>query len=251
MDKMLKRFVAVFLLAASIITTINPVPAQAAIPAPKGLRYVWAYDASQFDFFGEGAIVEFRTPAACDGYQLKFALTNGKTVMVKTRDSKRKAGGCYSVPYCVAYAVNNANLVHVYNDHVTMVSARVYKYNGKGKKEYSAWTGPVIITPWPERVKKVSVNKKARSVKLEWNTIYGSDGYNVFVATNPSKWYWNQSTAQKATATTATIKTFRGRKLEKHKTYYVRVVTRKKGSSGFIASKEPYAKYYNYTFRID
>ena len=158
-----------------------------------------------------------------------------------------KAGECFGSK-CIIYTANSPK---TYGDHVTMVYARVYRYNKKGKKEYSAWTNPVLITPWPEKIKKVSVNKKTPSIKLKWNTIYGSDGYNVFISTTPGKWYWNQSTAQKATATTATIKTCHGRKLEKHRTYYVRIVTRKKKNSRFISSPEPYAQYYNYTFRID
>lgn len=252
MKTLLKRIAATFMLAVSIITTINPLPVQASIAAPKGLGYFWMHEYEKnertpFSFSKDPVHVKCTTTAACDGYQFKFALTNGKSLMTINKERKMKAGD-YCGARCIIYTGNSPK---TYGDHVTMVYARVYRYNQKGKKEYSAWTKPVLITPWPDNIKKVSVNKKTPSIKLKWNTIYGSDGYNVFISTTPGKWYWNQSTAQKATATTATIKTCHGRNLEKHRTYYVRIVTRKKKNSRFISSPEPYAQYYNYTFRID
>ena len=77
-------------------------------------------------------------------------------------------------------------------------------------------------------------------MNVSWNIIYGCNGYNVFITTNPNgKWYWNQSTSEKATATSASIDKCGGAKLKKNTRYYVRIVTRRKRNGVFCTVPMP------------
>jgi hypothetical protein len=77
-------------------------------------------------------------------------------------------------------------------------------------------------------------------MNVSWNIIYGCNGYNVFITTNPNgKWYWNQSTSEKATATSAVIDKCGGAKLKKNTRYYVRIVTRRKRNGVFCTVPMP------------
>jgi hypothetical protein len=91
----------------------------------------------------------------------------------------------------------------------------------------------------------------SNNVKFKWNIIYGSNGYNIFMTTNPSgKWYWNLSTNTLATATSGIVKKYRGSSLKKYQNYYVRVITRRKRFGVFCTVPEPYKSYYQYKFYI-
>ena len=113
--------------------------------------------------------------------------------------------------------------------------------NTASGKVYSPWSNVSFITPSPTKLtyknKGTSNNPKAY---ISWNIIYGCNGYNVFLTTNPNgTWYWNQSTPTKATATSATITKYRGSKLKKGTKYYVRIVTRRKQNGVFCTVPMP------------
>lgn len=94
----------------------------------------------------------------------------------------------------------------------------------------------------PTRLSITVSNESKIQAKLDWNPIYGSNGYNIFVSSDPvskNKWAWNQSTAKKATATSATIKKFKGKNLKKYTNYYVRIVTRRAYKGVFCSVPVP------------
>ena len=90
----------------------------------------------------------------------------------------------------------------------------------------------------------VLIPKKVRS-------IYGSNGYNVFLTTNPyGAWKWNCSTKTKSSATSASVSRYNGKKFKKYQNYYVRIVTRRKQNGVFRPVPAPTAAYYQYKFYL-
>ena len=128
-----------------------------------------------------------------------------------------------------------------------MVKVRAFRWV-RGKRSYGPWSNIAFITPSPSSISGSLVSSTASSPKerLRWNVIYGSDGYNVFLTTNPrSSWRWNQSTAAKATANTAVISKYAGGKLKTYTNYYFRLVTRRKRNGVFCTVPMPSSTYYS------
>ena len=120
------------------------------------------------------------------------------------------------------------------------MKARAF-YTLNGKRIYGPWSNLAFITPSPTKLtyKNKSTGKNLKA-SISWNIIYGSNGYNVFLTTNPNgTWYWNQSTATKATETSAEITKYRGAKLKKNTRYYVRIVTRRQRNGVFCTVPMP------------
>ena len=116
----------------------------------------------------------------------------------------------------------------------------------------SNFSNIAFIVPLPRRLSITISNENRIQAKLQWNTIYGCNGYNIFLSKDPSsknKWVWDQSTATKAGATSATIKKYKGEKLKKHTNYYVRIVTRRKRNGVFCSVPVP-DDYYNAGFQM-
>jgi hypothetical protein len=112
---------------------------------------------------------------------------------------------------------------------------------------FSGINGP---SPTKLNTKKVSVGSNLK-MNVSWNIIYGCNGYNVFITTNPNgKWYWYQSTAQKATARSSVITKCGGAKLKKNTIYYVRIVTRRKRRGVFCTVPMPSKNAYTGSFII-
>ena len=122
-----------------------------------------------------------------------------------------------------------------------------------GKTYYSPWSNVVFITPSPAKLttKNVSPSSKNLKMNISWNIVYGCNGYNVFITTNPyGTWYWNQSTFTKANATSAVITKYRGSKLKKNTRYYVRIVTRRQRNGVFCTVPMPASNTYIGSFII-
>jgi hypothetical protein len=120
-----------------------------------------------------------------------------------------------------------------------------------GKRVYGPWSNVEYITPSPAKITTQNVSKgNDLKMKVSWKPIYGCNGYNVFVTTNPNgKWSWNQSTSIKATATSAVITKCNG-KLKKNTRYYVRIVTRRKRNGVFCTVPMPSSNSYTGSFII-
>ena len=228
MFKILKRISAAFLISIFILGTIPATSAEAAIPKPQNARFGGFHSA----WFGDYT-VKWNTVPGADCYQLRFTWTDGShQFYITTKSGKTNA-----------YRLVSQNNTHVY----------VFTVRAKKGIRYSEWSNPVFITPSPRNVTLSLENPKSTNnyVKVHWNTIYGSSGYNIFLSTYPrGKWYWNSSTDQKATATTATIKSFRGGKLKRYTNYYLRIVTRRKRNGVFCTVPMPSDDFFQRKFMV-
>ena len=128
----------------------------------------------------------------------------------------------------------------VHPQHVSQMKVRAF-YMQNGQRVFGAWSNVEYITPSPTKLTTKNAGSGSnRKMNISWNIIYGCNGYNVFITTNPNgKWYWNQSTSEKATATSASIDKCGGAKLKKNTRYYVRIVTRRKRNGVFCTVPMP------------
>ena len=170
-----------------------------------------------------------------EGYQTLLSWTDGSHATWKTVKSSVLEQTC-------EVAVN----------HVSQFKVRAF-YTVNGKTVYGPWSNVEYITPSPTKftVKKEGSSSKTRKANISWNIIYGCNGYNVFVTTNPKgTWYWNQSTDISARSTSAVITSYRGSALKKGKKYYVRIVTRRKRNGVFCTVPMPSSDTYIGTFKF-
>lgn len=229
MLKALKRLAAAFLVTVFIVGSLSVTSAEAAMKKPGNARFVkWNnYQFSSCDIY-------WNTVSGANAYQIRCTWTDG---------SHNIGGTLYGSYYGVT--VSGLNYQHVYQFQV-----RALKVNSSKKVlQTSPWSNIVFITPWPKNVSASMSGSK--NVKFKWNIIYGSNGYNIFMTTNPSgKWYWNLSTNTLATATSGIVKKYRGSSLKKYQNYYARVITRRKRNGVFCTVPEPSSGYYSYTFYI-
>lgn len=223
MLKSMKRLAATFLIAVFIIGSLSVTSAEAAMKKPGNARFA-KWNNTKFS----SCDIYWNPVAGAEEYQIRCCWTDGSHAYYDTVDGDS-----------IGYHLNGLNYRHVY----------VFTVRAIRGSTYSPWSNMVFITPWPRDVSaKMSGSK---NVKFNWNIIYGSNGYNIFMTTNPSgKWYWNLSTNTKATSTSATVKKYRGSNLKKYQNYYVRVVTRRKFKGVFCAVPEPGKGYYSYRFYI-
>ena len=139
----------------------------------------------------------------------------------------------------------------VHPQHVSQMKVRAY-YTLNGQQKFGPWSNVEYITPSPTTLtaKNASVGSNLK-MNVSWNIIYGCNGYNVFITTNPNgKWYWYQSTAQNATSRSSVITKCGGAKLKKNTRYYVRIVTRRKRNGVFCTVPMPSNNAYTGTFII-
>jgi hypothetical protein len=139
----------------------------------------------------------------------------------------------------------------VHPQHVSQMMVRAF-YTLNGIRKYSPWSNVEYITPSPTKltVKNTSSGTNLK-MNISWNIIYGCNGYNVFLTTNPNgTWYWNQSTSTTANSTSAVINKYRGSKLKKNVRYYVRIVTRRQRNGVFCTVPMPAANTYIGSFII-
>ncbi|MBP3874104.1 MAG: Ig-like domain-containing protein, partial [Lachnospiraceae bacterium] len=178
--------------------------------------------------------IGWRKVDGADGYQTYLCWTNGShasTTIVKSNVLYRN---------CT-----------VHPQHVSQMKVRAF-YMQNGQRKFGPWSNIEYITPSPTKLTTRNVGtKNSPKIKASWNIIYGCNGYNVFITTNPNgKWYWNQSTSQKATSTSAVIDKCGGAKLKKNTRYYVRLVTRRKRHGVFCTVPMPASNTYVGSFII-
>lgn len=226
----IKRFAAGLLIAVLLTGTFSVTTAEAALARPANCHFV-RWNNKKFT----SCRIGWNKVSNADGYEIKWTYTNNSH---------------YKHTYQY-YVYNVLDINDLAYNHVYQVQVRAIKLSRNSSKitAYSPWSNYVFITPWPRTLSgKLSGGNK---VKVKWNPIYGSSGYNIFITTNPyGSWRWNQSTAKKATATSATIKRYKGSKLKKYTNYYLRVVTRIKRNGKFCSVPEPGSGYYSGTFYI-
>ncbi len=130
----------------------------------------------------------------------------------------------------------------VHPQHVSQMKVRAF-YMQNGQRKYGPWSNVEYITPSPTKLTAKNASSGSNlKMNINWNIIYGCNGYNVFLTTNPNgTWYWNQSTSVNAASTKAVITKYRGSKLKKNTRYYVRIVTRRKRNGVFCTVPMPAA----------
>jgi hypothetical protein len=169
-----------------------------------------------------------------DGYQTLLSWTNGthaSTTIVKANVLYRN---------CT-----------VHPQYVSQMKVRAF-YNKDGKRVFGPWSNVEYITPSPSKLTTKNASSGSNlKMNISWNIVYGCNGYNVFITTNPNgTWYWNQSTSTKANATSAVITKYRGSKLKKNTRYYVRIVTRRQRNGVFCTVPMPSNNAYTGSFII-
>ena len=224
-----KRFITAFLLAVLLVGPLSATHTEAALASPARCRFL-QWNNTSFS----SATIAWDGVWGADYYQVRCTWTDGK----------HDAGGFVNGSYN-GVVLSNLNYKHVYE-----VKVRALNVNSSGAiTAYSPWSNIISITPLPKNVSaKLSSSGK---VKLKWNKISGSNGYNVFLTTNPyGAWKWNCSTKTKSSATSASVSKFNGKKFKKYQNYYVRIVTRRKQNGVFRPVPAPTASYYQYKFFI-
>lgn len=232
MKKVLGRITSL-LMAAILLTGFAPaLNAEAALAKPENCRFVRWVEKDDFD----DCVIQWNKVTGADGYQTLVCWTNGSHARYKNWGK----------------TTTRATLRDLEDDHVAQVKVRAFKNTSKGKS-YGPWSNIAFITPSPDdySVKVVSSNANNLQMRITWDIIYGCNGYNVFLTTNPKgTWVWNQSTSTSATSRTAVVKKYRGANLKKYTNYYFRIVTRRRHNGVFCTVPVPSASYYTGTFRF-
>ena len=219
--RLVSAAVAAMLLAGAFSLT----SAEAAVGTPGNCRFVsWGTSFSQCYIYWDPV-------KGVDGYQTVWSWTDSS-----------HAKYSFHNPNAYGVLIKGAPV-----NHVSIMKVRAFIWAG-GKRQYGPWSNIAFITPSPTSITGNIVSSSARNPqeRLNWNTIYGSDGYNIFLTTNPQgKWRWNQSTAAKATASKAVISKYSGGSLKTHTNYYFRIVTRRKRNGVFCTVPMPNSAYYS------
>jgi len=225
----IKRLAAAFLIAVLVTGMVPAVNSEAAtLRKPENCRFVkWMNN--NFN----RCLIEWDEVTGADGYQTVISWTDGSHDLWESWDED--TGGIYC---------------YVEDNHVNQVKVRAFVKTASGR-QFGPWSNVAYITPSPTKITVSVPNKKKTEAKIKWNTIYGCNGYNVFLTTNPTgTWYWNQSTATNATATSALVKRFRGNKLKTYKNYYYRIVTRRMRNGVFCTVPMPGTSFYSGIIRL-
>ena len=195
--------------------------AEAALKVPGNCRFAgWAN--SSFT----SCTIKWNSVPGANRYTLVVSYTDG---------SHSKQYNTTSTSYTVKGLADN----HIY---IARVKAYYLDPTTGTITNQSGYSNTAFITPLPRRLSLTISNQKAIQADLEWNPIYGCHGYNLFVSTDPvskNNWVWNQSTPAKATATSVTLKKFRGQPLKRFTNYYVRIITRRKRNGVFCTVPVP------------
>lgn len=234
MLKKIQRLFSCFLVAALLVSMVSFTNVEAALKAPGNCRFV-KWSNSSFT----SCQIKWNSVSGANRYTLVVTYTDGSNYKQYTTSH-------------TSYTLKGLKDNHVY---IVKVMARYVDPITGQTTNTSNFSNLAFITPLPRELSMTISNSGSLQAKLKWNTIYGCNGYNVFVCTDPSDddddgvWRWNQSTDTKATATSATVKKYRGKNLQKYETYYVRIVTRRKRNGVFCSVPVP-SDYYNAGFQM-
>ena len=227
MTKSFKRLAACLLITIFLFGSLTLTSVEAAMKKPGNNRFI-QWDKTDFS----ACTIAWNRVSGADWYQVRCTWTDGS----------HNIGGYLEAEYN-GVRISGLNYQHVYYAQVRAITTDYYGYI----TGYSPWSNIVFITPWP---RDVSGSVTSRSVlSLKWNIIYGSNGYNVFMSTNPgSSWTWRYSTSTSAAATSASFTGFKGVRFKRYQNYYVRVITRRKRNGVFCTVPEPYKTFYQFKF---
>ncbi len=221
MTKSIKRLLACFLISAMLVGMTSFTSAEAALAKP-GHCHFSTWTNSSFT----ACKIKWDSVPGANRYTLVVTYTDGSHYKEYTTTS-------------TSYTLKNLADNHIYIAKVR--AAYVDPVTGQITNQ-SPFSNITFIVPLPRRLSITISNEGKIQAKLDWNTIYGCNGYNIFMTSDPvskNKWVWNQSTPTKANATSATIKKFKGANLKRYTNYYVRIVTRRKRNGVFCGVPVP------------
>lgn len=242
MLKSFKRLASAFLIAVFIMGSLYITNAEAAsLSAPKNLRFSsWTTE-----YVKEGG----KKVKACSFKKCKVvwkAVSGANAYEVRCT----KTDGSGKIKAVLYGKHEGAKISGLRPNYVYKCQVRALKVSKSKKVKYSSkWSNIIYITPWPQDV--TAGLSGGKNVKINWNKIHSSSGYSVYLSTSPStKWYLNVNTAHKSSATTATIKNYRGSALKKYQNYYVRIVTLHKHDGKYRTLPTPFTGYWSYRFYL-
>jgi hypothetical protein len=242
MLKSFKRLASAFLIAVFIMGSLYITNAEAAsLSAPKNLRFS--------SWTTEYAKVGGKKVKACSFKKCKVvwkAVSGANAYEVRCT----KTDGSGKIKAVLYGKHEGAKISGLRPNYVYKCQVRALKVSKSKKVKYSSkWSNTIYITPWPQDV--TAGLSGGKNVKINWNKIHSSSGYSVYLSTSPStKWYLNVNTAHKSSATTATIKNYRGSALKKYQNYYVRIVTLHKHDGKYRTLPTPFTGYWSYRFYL-
>lgn len=145
-----------------------------------------------------------------DGYQIQMYNYRTKKTSTKT---VAKSFAYSSDGYSDAYSVDNRAFYKV--------RIRSYVLMSDGTKKCSAWSNYNYVN----LQKNPKLNQSGRTLKATWSKVYGATGYDVYIANQYNGTYKKVGST---TGTSKTIKYYGKNRLSYGKTYYVKVVAKKK-----------------------
>lgn len=226
----LKRLAAGLLIAVLLVGTFSVTNAEAAMAKPGNCRFV-KWNNTKFT----SCRIAWNNVSAANYYEIQWTWTDGSH-------------------WKHQYQYGDTNYIDITGldyDHVYIMKVRSLLYNESTGAilNSSDWSNAVYSTPWPRSVS--GSLKSASDVKLSWNKIKGSNGYNIALATNPNgTWRWNQSTDTSADDTSCHIKKFNGSSLKTYQNYYFRIITRRRQNGSWVSVPTPYSGYYSGRFYL-
>lgn len=226
--KTMKRFVTALLLAALLVGSLSLTSAEAALKKATGLKFIGWYDAA----YTEPAF-KWNAVSGAQAYEIRYMYLNNKNITNR---------------YTTA---TSGYLSGLEGNRIYKVMVRGLAVNSSGKiTSRGGWSNTVYTIPMPKTITPSKAGNTIKSgVKMKWSAVKGAHGYTVYMSTNPSgKWYAVKTTAAKQSATSATIKKINGSYFKEGKTYYYRVVARRKVGGKYQTSPLPSKDYYHGSF---
>ena len=227
MLKTLKRLASALLVAALISASVFVMPAEAAgLAAPKNFHFIrWLNNSCTSCRIGWDLV-----PGA-NRYEVEIAYQNGT--------NKR-------------YLQSTKSYMTIINLDATKVyRARVYaiKMSSSGSMlEYSNFSNTAYIVPSPTNLTLSLPDRAKARVRVHWNVVNWSNGYNVFLTTNPSgSWYVHKQTSLQNN-TTVYLDKYRGAKFKKNVNYYYKIVSRSIQGGRYVSVPVPTGFYQGYFY---
>ncbi len=227
MLKTLKRLASALLVAALISASVFVMPAEAAgLAAPKDFHFIrWLNNSYTSCRIGWNLV-----PGA-NRYEVEIAYQNGS--------NKR-------------YLQSSKSYMTIINmDGTQVYRARVYalKMSSSGTVlKYSNFSNTAYIVPSPTNITMSMPDRAKPRVRANWNVVKRSNGYNVYLTTNPSgSWYAHKQTSSQ-TATTVYLDKYRGSKFKKNVNYYYKIVSRSIQGGRYVSVPVPTGFFQGYFY---